>query len=181
MATLNKAKLSDIAPVFNLVQACCESGYLNNIYLAPPYQTGLAIQLFSVWLFGKIRLPTETWHKATLQVIRHEGQFAGFILMRYLEPSGASREIYMCALEAQYRGKGLGKLLIQSALNNLENNTIVEADCLPKAMEMKRLLRHMGFESINRTKATTSKNTAEKFRISCAFKQGAGHKRANQK
>lgn len=169
-AAVYKAKLSDIAPVFNLVQECCESGYLNNIYLFPPYLTGLAIQLFSVWLFGKIYLPTGTWHKATLYVIRHEGKFAGFILMRHLEPSGASQEIYVCAVEAKYRGKGFGKLLIQSALKNTENNTLVEAECLPKAVAMKRLLRHLGFESINHTKATTSKNIAEKFRVSCNFK-----------
>jgi N-acetylglutamate synthase-like GNAT family acetyltransferase len=171
MAMLYKAKLSDITPIFNLIQECSESGHLNDIYLTPPHQTGVALQLFSVWLFKRIRLPSGTKYKATLHVIRHEGVFAGFILMRYPEPSGASQEIYMCAIKTKYRGKGFGRRMIQSVLNNLKSDAIVEAECSSKAVGMKRLLRSMGFESINPVKATLSNKTPERFRISCALKQ----------
>lgn len=165
-ATVRKAALFDIAPIFNLIQEGSEQGCFNKIYLHPIYQAGLALQLFSVWLIGKIRLPSGTWHKAVLHVVRHEGEFAGFVLMRHLVPSGESQEIYMCAIESKYRGMGLGRQLIQLVLKNLEGNCIVEAECLPQAVQMKHLLRHMGFKPIKSDKTNTLNNAAEKFRIS---------------
>lgn len=148
-AAVCKAKLSDIAPAFNLIQEYSRDGSFNNIYLSPRYQAGLALQLFSVWLLGKIRLPSGIWYKANLQVIRHEGAFAGFVLMRHLVPSGGSQEIYMCAVESRHRGNGFGRQLIQSVLDNLESNSIIETECSPQSVYMIRLLNHMGFKSIN--------------------------------
>lgn len=155
------AKLSDIAPVFNLIQDGSKCGFFNNIYLQPRYQAGLAIQLFSVFLFGTIRLPSEMRYKATLRVIRNENAFVGFALTRYLSPRGESREIYMLAISPEYRGNGFGRRLIQSLIYDVECNGTIEAECLPGALPMKRLLQKMGFEFTKPAALNSRKNVAK--------------------
>lgn len=152
---INRVKLSEIAPVFNLIQknsACC---LFNPIYLIPYYQAGLAIQLFSIFLFNKIRLANGHWHKANLNVIHKDKLFVGFILT-LIKPKKVV-EIYMCAVESQYRKQGFGKNLIQSLLNHLNNEYIVEAECLPKAFIMKKMLVKLGFKLVG------GSNNIEKF------------------
>lgn len=166
-ATVCKVRYFDIALIFNLIVECCEHGYINSAFLALPYQAGLVLQLISVWLLGKIPLSYSTWDKAALHVIRYEGEFAGFIFMRYLVPSGASQEVFMCAIEAKYRRSGLARRLIQSVLFDFKDNCIVKASCLPKAWPMKCLLRHMGFKSIK----VTHNNSVEWFQISWGIEQ----------
>lgn len=167
IATSTKARLSDIAPIFNLIQEVSALGCFSNLYLKPRYQTGLALQLFSVWLFGKIRLPSGCWFKANLHSFYEQGELAGFLLLRQLSMDGTSYEIYMCAVAANARGKNLGKRLIESAIASLPDNSIVEAECLPQALQMKRLLRRLGFESANVLEMRHNKNSVEKFRGSC--------------
>jgi len=170
ITTIHKANFYYITPIFNLIQNCSKSGYFNNIYLLPRYQAGLALQLFSILLLGKIRLPNGIWYKATLYVISHKSMFVGFALIRSLVPSGSAQEIYMCAVKEKHRGNGFGKQLIQSILNNGENISIIEAECLPKSVHMKRLLCRLGFKSVKSRKTTNLLNIAEKFRLS--FQRG---------
>lgn len=69
----------------------------------------------------------------------------------------------MCAVEESYRGNGFGKCLIQSLISNLKCNETIEAECLPDAIHMKKLLRSMGFKSINPT-VSTVRNYVTKFK-----------------
>jgi RimJ/RimL family protein N-acetyltransferase len=163
-ALICKVGLSDIAPIFNLIQECSLLGCFSKLYLQPRYQAGLALQLFGVWLMRKLRLPGGDWHKADLQVLRCQDKFAGFMLIRYQMPSGADREIYMCAIEKQYRGRGLGKLLIQELFDGMAAGQCIEADCLPNAIAMKHLLANLGFQNVTPGQKSVSMVTAKKFR-----------------
>lgn len=160
---VTKAKHYDIVPIFNLIQEGCTRGYFNSLYSLPRYQLRVMLLLLSSWLFGQMRLPSGTWHKASLYVIHHEGLFAGFLLMRYQVPSGESQEIYLCAIEEKYRNKGFARRLIQSVLSDLKDKTIIEAECMHASVHMKHLLRLMGFKSIS----TPLNSVTEKFRILC--------------
>ena len=141
-----KAGLSDIAAVFNIVQDASAGHFFNSAYTQPRYQAGLALQLFSVCLLGKIRLPDGSWSRATLDVVRIDGGAAGFILIRHLDLAGTRREIYMCAVDLRFQRQGLGRQLIQWQLERLADGATLKAQCLPEARPMKRLLRNLGFE-----------------------------------
>lgn len=145
-ATLRKAGLSDISSAFNLLQDVSADGYINEIYIQPRYQAGLALQLFSVCLMGRIRLPDGLWSHAALTIARRDGGFAGLILTRHLDAGGARREIYICAVAERFRSQGLGRQLVSSQLALLGEGDALEAQCLPKAQHMKRLLRSLGFD-----------------------------------
>lgn len=167
LATPTTAKLADIAPIFNLIQEVSSLGSFSNLYLKPRYQTGLALQLFAVWLFGKIRLPSGHWFNADLHTVYEEGKLVGFLLLRQISPDSSNHEIYMCAVIDSARGNGMGKRLIESAISNLPDNCIIEAECLPQSMQMKRLLRRLGFESVNVLEMRRQKTCVEKFRSPC--------------
>lgn len=156
---INQANLADIAPVFNLIQEYSYHDYFNNLYLQPRYQAGLGIQLFSILFFGYIRLPDSTWHQTNMLVAKNNNELLGFIIIRKLPGPCDRHEIYMCAINDLYRRQGLGKRLIKAAIANLPKDSILEAECLPKARQMKQLLLNFGFELVGDNK----KNGTEKF------------------
>ena len=160
-ANIDQARLSDIAPVFNLIQEYSANDYFNNLYLQPRYQAGLGIQLFSILLFGRIRLPDGSWYKTNLLVARQNNAVLGFVITRCLTNTHIGHEIYMCAVVDLYRRKGLGKRLIKAAIAHLPNDTIIDAECMPKARQMKQLLSSLGFESVGADKKTGT----EKFKV----------------
>ena len=165
-SAIRKVKLSDIAPIFNLIQNCCRSGHFSNLCLLPPLQTSMALALFSTWIFGKIREPSGNWEKAVLYVIRYKGDFAGFALVHSLRPAKTSWKISLMAIEEKCRGQGLGRQLLMTIINNLQDSHTLECECLPKSVPMKSLLHKTGFKSISPVKAAIHKDEVEKFRLS---------------
>ena len=101
------------------------------------------MQLFTL-LMGRIRLPNRVWYRANASVLRVNGQFAGFVIMRHT--TQPTSEIYMCALLREFRGKGLGELMIVDAINaSVPDGQAVIADCLPASRAMMALLEKIGF------------------------------------
>jgi ribosomal protein S18 acetylase RimI-like enzyme len=143
---IGKPALSDIAPAFNLIQAGSAQGCFCNLYLQPRYQAGLALQLFSVFFLGKIRLPDGTWFKAELSIIRVADRFAGFALVRTLSP--LHRELYMCGVEPGLQGRGHGRALLEKTLADLPPGGTLETECLDAAVMMRALVGKLGFERI---------------------------------
>ncbi len=142
---IGPAALGQLAPIFNLIQACSADGSFNRIYLRPRFQAGLGLQLFGLVLFGRIRLPDGRWSRAHLHVAERAGSFAGFIIVRDLLPGGRHCEIYLLAVPAQARRQGTGQRLLQCALAQRDSGTEVDAQCLPRARQMKQLLHRAGF------------------------------------
>ncbi|WP_347990114.1 GNAT family N-acetyltransferase [Methylomonas sp. AM2-LC] len=157
--TIDQVSLSDIAPIFNLIQDYSAQGYFNNFYLQPRYQAGLGIQLFSMLLLDRIRLPDGSWHKTHMRVAKISHEVVGFIIMRRLPGSKNRHEIYMCAVDELHCRQGLGNRLIKKAIVNLEEDAIIVAECLPKARPMKQLLHSIGLKSVRKD----IKNGIEKF------------------
>lgn len=144
---IRDARMLDIAPIFNMIQHGAQQGFFNRRYLQPRYQAGLAMQLFSVRLFGKIRLPDRVWYPARLLTLGDVGGPAGFALVVRDWPAAQVDEIYMCAVAPAFRNKGYGRRLVQSLLDDLPKGHFLQAACLPHAVAMKSLLRSMGFKA----------------------------------
>ena len=145
-ASVDRYSLADVAPVFNLIQQGSRQGHFCSLYSQPPYMAGLGIQLFTL-LFGRIRLPDQRWYRARVRVLRVRGKFAGFIVIRHDAPAMPGTEIYMCAIAAEYRGKGLGEWMLRAALSDIPGGHRVYAHCLPGSIRMKALLRKLGFDA----------------------------------
>ena len=142
---LAESKLSDIAPIFNLIQAGSLNGNFSNLYAQPRYMAGLGIQLFSLWMGGKIRLPDGIWYRASMQVLRVGRNFAGFVILRHEVEQPDVVEIYMCGIANEFRGKGLGEWMIRAALSEVPSNCKLIAECLPNSVQMQALLMKLGF------------------------------------
>lgn len=143
--TLGEARLADIAPIFNLIQAGSLNGHFSNLYSQPRYMAGLGIQLFSMWTSKRIRLPDGRWHQARIKVLKVGGEFAGFVILRQETGSPHELEIYMCGVDEQFKGKGLGEWMLRAVLAEVPDGYSLFADCLPNSAQMKSLLRKLGF------------------------------------
>lgn len=142
---LDRSKLSDIAPVFNLIQDGSLNGHFSNLYTQPRYMAGLGIQLFWLWKYSKIKLPDGSCHHANMKVLRIGREFAGFTILRHEGKRPNEIEIYMCSLQNDSRGKGLGEWMLRAALSDIPTGYMAFADCLPDSAQMKSLLGKLGF------------------------------------
>jgi len=152
-----EAGFSDITPVFNLIQVNSSKGHFNSVYLQPSYQAGLGIQLFSIRILKKIRLPDGSWHKASLLVARQNKELAGFILIRQLAEPALHYELYMTAVDERYQRQGIASCLLKTAIAKLPNAAVLTAECMPKSIYMKKLLVNRGFKAINSHKKSKSR------------------------
>ena len=159
------ARLGDIAAVFNLIQLGAASGHFNDLYLRPRYQAGLGLQLFSAWLWGRVRVPGGLWRRAQLQVLRVDKDFAGFALILGTDPAAGLYEIYMTALAPAFRAQGWGRRMLLAALDGLPARCTVQADSLPAAAVMKQLLRSLGFRPATRPLAGARAEVAQRFTL----------------
>jgi len=145
LPVLDESRLSDLAPIFNLVQAGSLNGNFSNLYTQPRYMAGLGVQLFSLWIGGRIRLPDGIWHRAEMRVLRVRGDFAGFVILRHDAGQPNDVEIYMCGVDNDFRGRGLGERMLLTAIAELPSGSNLAADCLPNSVSMQCLLRKIGF------------------------------------
>lgn len=142
---LRETRLGDIAPIFSLIQLGSHHGHFSNLYTRPRYMAGLGMQLFSLWKNGQIRLPDGIWHRAEMKVLSIAGEFAGFIILRSESSQPDAIEIYMCGVQNEFMGNGLGEWMLRTALGKLPYGCSVVADCLPNSVQMKSLLKKLGF------------------------------------
>lgn len=135
--------LLDVGQAFRLVLEGSRHGHFSNLYLKPRYRAGLGLQLFGL-LRGRLRMPGGQSFRAHARVLRLDGAFAGLVVLR--EVGTAEWEIYVCAIDAAARGRGLGEKLVGQALaRHCSPGDVVYADCLPASDKMKRMLLRMGF------------------------------------
>ncbi|MCX7175583.1 MAG: GNAT family N-acetyltransferase [Proteobacteria bacterium] len=160
---LGESRLSDIAPIFNLIQNGSLNGHFSNLYTRPRYMAGLGIQLFSLCKNGRIKLPDGTWHQAKMKVLRVGGDFAGFVILRHDAHQPAESEIYMCGLENDFRGQGLGEWLLGAALSEVPVGHTVFADCLPNSVQMKTLLMKLRFDEVKLPASAQISSLARRF------------------
>ncbi|HAT29766.1 MAG TPA: hypothetical protein DCW29_02585 [Janthinobacterium sp.] len=146
--TVERPRLADIAPIFNLIQNCSRQGVMNGAYLVPRFQAGLALQLLMVYFFGRIRLSDGAWFATRLYIGRREGRFSGFALARQFKEPGTGFEIYLFAIAPDERRRGHGRLLLQAVLDDLGAGNRVQASCLPGAIAMERLLCSLKFQPL---------------------------------
>lgn len=72
----------------------------------------------------------------------------GFIITQILQQkNNASKEVTIVAtaIRPSHRGKGLGKMMIKSFMESLDNNTVVHAYCTKYARTMQHILRKLKF------------------------------------
>jgi len=104
---------------------------------------GLGIQLFTLLLKSRIRLPNGVSYRATSKILLVNGLFAGFVILRQISPE--ETEIYMCAVLKEYRGKGLGKWMLAHVLAEAPANHRISAACLSVSQSMRSVLTALGF------------------------------------
>lgn len=163
---LGRSRLSDIAPVFNLIQTGSRHGHFSNLYTQPRYMAGLGIQLFSMWSGGRIRLPDGRWHPVRMKVLRVGGDFAGFVILRRDACSPHELEIYMCGVGEEFKGRGLGEWMLRTAVSEVPGGCVVYADCLPGSIQMKSLLRKLAFSETGVPVSTPILHAAQRFAYS---------------
>lgn len=141
-------QLEDVAPIFNLIQQGSAEGHFCNLYLEPRYMAGLGIQLFSLLWFNRIKLPNDGWYRVTTRVLRVDGRFAGFIMIRHAAFGEKGSEIYMMAIEKEYRRQGLGELILRQVVAERPIGHRIFAHCLPESVAMIGLVKKLGFQDI---------------------------------
>lgn len=161
---LKPFRLWHLAPVFNLIERGVAAGHFTSLYSTPPYMAGLARQLFSL-LIHRLKLPDNIVYRARALVLSVDGQFAGFIILRY---AGSETEIYMCSVLEEYRHQGLGSWMVATAIEQRSQGTRVRADCLPASSSMKALLRNLGFQKDTSHPHATSAERYYKARVTIA-------------
>lgn len=84
--------------------------------------------------------------------VHHATNPLGFIL---LKGDDNLTELWMAAIDAPYRGKGLGKLMIQEAIQTLQTRNIV-CRCSPGSHVAMQILTKQGFVYLGKGKEGTS-------------------------
>ena len=106
----------------------------------------MLLTMLCVTLFGYVKLPGAPLSKARLRVAETNSMVVGHT---FLIQHRDSLEIATCAVKTEYRRNGIGKMLVDDAVE-LAENLPVEAVCMPKSHAMCMLLRECGFVGIKR-------------------------------
>jgi len=87
---VEKARLRDVPLLLQLVVQASQDGDLNPQFSDWRYQIGLAKGLFATLLWGRFKDERSGRQRASLFVVRHEAQVAGFSMIRDWSPQAES-------------------------------------------------------------------------------------------
>lgn len=144
------ARWGDVPGMVNIVAAAAADGFFSPAYLDVRYQVGLALQLFSVLVRGKMAVPGQAATPAGLRVVREGRDVLGFSLVRRLpHPAPAHHlELHLLAVRADARRAGVGQALIQDSVTHLADGQCLLLSTLARADGMRRLVRRMGAKTL---------------------------------
>jgi GNAT superfamily N-acetyltransferase len=130
--TVEKARLRDVPLLLQMVVDAAQDGDLNPQFMDWRYQIGLAKGLFATLLWGRFKDEHTGRQRASLFVVRHEAQLAGFSLIRAWSPPAEpgqpeirAQELYLVCVEQSLRRHGVGKALVQHAAERAPNGLVV--------------------------------------------------------
>lgn len=129
---VEKARLRDVPLLLQLVVQAAQDGDLNPQFSDWRYQIGLAKGLFATLLWGRFTDERTGRQRASLFVVRHEAQVAGFSMIRDWSPQAESgraatraQELYLVCVDPALRGHGVGKTLVRHAADRSPNGLVV--------------------------------------------------------
>jgi ribosomal protein S18 acetylase RimI-like enzyme len=145
------AGLGDVPQVLQLALEAAQDRSLNPQYLQWPYQVGLAKSLFATVLWHRFRDDVGAW-PARLQVVRDGKTVLGFSILRQWPlpartwPAGspAPQELYMLCVSAEHRRRGLARLLMSHATQQIAPDQALVITALRNNRPMTGLLKQLG-------------------------------------
>ncbi len=133
--------------VSQVAEGACQ-GSFSPAYLKKEMQQHLAQALSRVYQHGDLSRSTYRGIEtvpADLWVCEQEHRALGFLLVAGLDNRGGpERELYMIAVQPDYRGQGLGRLLTDFFCERFAGSTL-HAQCRPESEQMYAMLLRRGF------------------------------------
>lgn len=150
---VSEARWRDVPGMVNIVVAAAAEGCFAPVFLDVRYQIGLALQLFSAVLRGRMAVHGQPATRTMVRVVRDGQEVLGFALVRALAPEVAAPhlELHLLAVRADARRMGVGELLLQDRVAHLVEGQCLLLSTLAKADGMKRLVRKMGARTLGTT------------------------------
>lgn len=143
---VSEARWRDVPEMVNMVVTAAAQGCFSPVFLDVRYQIGLALQLFSAVLRGRMAVHGQPTTRVTVRVVRRGQHMQGFALVREFPAVSASPhlELHLLAVSADSRRMGVGEALLQDCVVRLTGGQSLLLSTLTKADGMKRLVRKMG-------------------------------------
>lgn len=150
-------RIKDVAPIFNLIIEMSREGVITPLYLHPTYMAGLGLQLFSILFLGRFYIHGHGWFRSAVLPIYLDEHMIGFLMTR-LSVLSNQDEIYLFAIDPDFRGGGHGEAALRAFVAQRPITSSISADCLPATKGMLRLLAKVGFRRINLPKEPSVPN-----------------------
>lgn len=147
---VSDARWRDVPEMVNIVVAAAAQGCFSPAFLDVRYQIGLALQLFSAVLRGRMAVHGQPATRVTVRVVRRGREVQGFALVREFpnEAAAPHLELHLLAVSADSRRLGVGEALLQDCVERLSEGQGLLLSALAKAGGMKRLARKMGAHAL---------------------------------
>ncbi|PIM54701.1 hypothetical protein CS062_03560 [Roseateles chitinivorans] len=144
---IRAARPDDAQFIFELSMQQVLKGHLNTDYLLPAAQKGFAAQVGAAIGDAPVPMPGErNGAGARVAVMTIAEEPVGFAWFLEERPGSwdADVELHLVALEEQFHGRGLGRLLVEKTLASV-NSKRIYARCKPASSRMLALLKARGF------------------------------------
>lgn len=140
------ASWRDVPGMLDAVVQAATEGHFSRSFLDVRHQVGLAMQLFSAVLLGRMAIHGQAVTPSRISVVRQGDEVLGFALVRAL-PDPAARphlELHLVCVVPHARNRGVGEALVRTSAAWLEPGQSLLVTTLSQAHGMKRLLRRLG-------------------------------------
>ncbi len=143
---VSDARWRDVSGMVNIVVAAAAQGSFAPAFLDVRYQIGLALQLFSAVLRGRVAVRGQPATPVTVRVVRLGREVQGFALVREFPHAAAAPhlELHLLVVGAEARRKGVGEALLRDCVSRLADGQGLWLSTLTQAGAMKRLVRKLG-------------------------------------
>ncbi len=136
--------------IYSQIYSGAWAGHFSYWLIEEKKQFPMLVSMLGVALFGYIKLPGAAPKPALLRVVETRNVAVGHT---FLIKHHDHMEVATCVVKDEYRRHGIGKILIDDAIE-LAGNLPVIASCMPKSHAMSMLFKKRGFVEIKQFSLT---------------------------
>ena len=138
-----QADLSDLPFMHSLFISEVEDGHFTKELLEEEQQELVRANMESIIVQGVQR---DNGMRAQAIIYEEDEQRVGFVILSELEPNKGGNEMYIMAVDKEFRGKGYGRKILDDIIQRIVPHANLFVRCKPDSTVMYQMLIKRGFQ-----------------------------------